>query len=177
MADYYKTLNVKRDASQDEINKSYRRLAMKYHPDRSKSSEDQEKFKEIAQAYEVLGDPKKRAHYDRFGAEGAQNYSANQGSNSNFNQEFHFGDSSQNFEDIFGSFFGEQRAQSQKGRDLSYMLNLTLQEAYHGCTKVINYSCITHCSNCKGKGGLGSKVSCSQCRGSLLVTQRPSGSR
>ena len=127
--DYYEILGVGKDASADEIKKSYRRLAMKYHPDRNKDDADAEsKFKEAKEAYEVLKDNDKRAAYDRFGHEGVRGGPAGGG-----------GFGAEGFSDIFGDVFGDifgggRRGASQvfRGADLGYELKLDLERAVRG---------------------------------------------
>jgi molecular chaperone DnaJ len=163
--DYYEVLGVARDASQDEIKKSYRRLAMKHHPDRNKDDESAEqKFKEAKEAYEVLKDRDKRATYDRFGHEGLQQGG---GAAGGFNTE--------GFSDIFGDVFGDifggggRRGASQvfRGADLGYELKLDLERAVRGDTVTIDVPTQVACEECDGSGaGKGSEpVQCTTCGG------------
>ena len=166
--DYYQTLEVDRNANDSDIKKAYRRLALKYHPDRNpgdKASED--KFKEINEAYACLSDPQKKSNYDQFGtAEGA---------GAGFGGFGGFGDFSSNFgdifEDVFGNIFGDftgrRRARPTKGQDLRYDLELNLKEAVFGTEKKINIPRWENCSTCKGTGakpGKGPTV-CKTCNG------------
>jgi molecular chaperone DnaJ len=165
--DYYEVLGVARDASADEIKKAYRRLAMKFHPDRSQGDSDNEhRFKEAKEAYEVLKDSEKRAAYDRFGHEGVRGTAAGGG--------FSGGDAfSDIFGDVFGDIFGSARRgggrnQVFRGADLRYELELTLEQAVHGDS--VNIEIPTHatCERCSGSGAEpGSKpVNCDHCGGS-----------
>ncbi len=167
MKDYYEVLGVSRDASQEEIKKAFRRLALKHHPDRNagdKAAED--KFKEINAAYSCLSDPEKRAHYDRFGtAEGAGGAGFG-----GFSTGAGFGDI---FEDFFGDIFGggfggHRRQRPAKGNDLRYDLDITLEEAVFGTEKVITFPKLQRCSECSGTGaepGTSPEI-CPGCKGS-----------
>ncbi len=166
--DYYEALNVSRQADADEVKKAYRRLAMKYHPDRNPGdTEAERRFKEAQEAYEVLSDDQKRAAYDRFGHAGV-NVGAGGGADaSGFGGFADFGDV---FGDIFGDVFGQgnRRASSaHAGRDLEYALELTLEEAAFGVEKHIRVGAPRTCGTCNGSGaklGAGMKE-CGQCRG------------
>lgn len=163
--DYYDVLGVERNASEAELKKSYRRLAMKYHPDRNPGdSETEAKFKEAKEAYEVLNDPQKRAAYDQFGHAGlggaAGAGAAGAGSFSDI------------FEDVFGDIFGGGRGGggrggAHRGSDLRYDLELSLEEAVAGTTVKIRVPTRVRCKTCNGSGAKpGSKpVSCSTCGG------------
>lgn len=181
--DYYEVLGVNKKASQEEIKNAYRRLAKKYHPDVNPDNkkEAEEKFKETAEAYEVLSDPEKRAQYDQFGHEGMKNiFGAGGFSWSDFT---HFSD----IEDILSSFFGggrfedfftptgTQRAKRTKrtyrGADLRHDLEITLKEAAFGCEKTITIDRNEVCALCNGSGakpGVGTKQ-CPTCKGSGQV--------
>jgi molecular chaperone DnaJ len=159
--DYYEVLGVSRDASSEEIKRAYRRLAKKYHPDVSKDKSTEEKFKEVAEAYEVLSDPEKRAQYDRFGHMGPE-----QGFDfgpMDFRrareafEEFGFG----GWEDIFDIFFGEgiktsrvrtHRRRAQRGEDLEYKLKLTLEDAAFGTKMRVTVPRYIACDRCGGSG-------------------------
>ncbi|MBL7003950.1 MAG: DnaJ domain-containing protein [Gammaproteobacteria bacterium] len=140
--DYYKTLGVPKDASADEIKKSYRKLARRYHPDINQDAGAEDKVKEVNEAYEVLKDKKKRAAYDQMGADwqhgGASNWAGGRGS-----QGFGGADFSDFFESVFqqqqGAGFGQQRQHRErpKGEDQSLTLDITLEEAFNGGEKVI----------------------------------------
>ncbi len=147
---YYKTLGVERTATADEIKKSYRKLAMKYHPDRNPDNKEAEdKFKAAAEAYEVLGDADKRKVYDQYGFEGLQNtgYSGP----GDFNDIFsHFGDI---FGDLFGMGGGGQRRQGpSQGSDLRYDLQISFMEAVHGVEKELEITKRDTCWTCEGSG-------------------------
>ena len=133
--DYYTVLGLNRDASEDEIKKAYRKLAMKHHPDRNPDKGAEESFKEAKEAYEILSDAKKRAAYDQFGHAGVDP-SAGFGAAGARGAEG-FGGFADAFGDIFGEIFGQQRGGSRgsgvyRGADLRYNLELSLEEAAHG---------------------------------------------
>lgn len=149
--DYYKILGVKKDASQDEIKKAYRKLALKYHPDKNpgdKAAED--KFKEASEANEVLSDPEKRKKYDEVGANwkyyeqmGRQRQQQHAGGGFGFGSGGGFSDFFESFfgagfENIFGQQGQQQRQRTSRGRDLSGDLTISLEDAYHGTTRRIN---------------------------------------
>jgi len=177
--DYYEVLGVARDAAPDEIKRAYRALARRHHPDVAHDKAGAEHlFKEINEAYEVLSDPQKRAQYDRFGS-----VSGPQGG-----ADFGFSGFGPNgFGDIFDMFFGEARGQAQprrsgpqRGSDLRYDLEITLDEAFGGTTKEIQFSHLAQCETCKGSGAQpGSLVAgCERCHGSGVmrtVRQTPLG--
>lgn len=170
--DFYDVLGVAKNASDDEIKKAYRKLAMKYHPDRnpdSKTAED--KFKEVKEAYEVLSDENKREAYDRFGHAGVD---------PNVNMGGHPGggpggaDFADAFGDIFGDIFGGggrgQRSsgpQMFRGADLRYNLDITLEEAAKGSTKTIRVPSWENCETCHGSGAKPgtSPTTCTTCNG------------
>lgn len=165
MKDFYELLGVPKDASDADLKKTFRQLAMKYHPDRNPGDKaSEEKFKEINEAYSCLSDPQKRAHYDRFGTtEGA---GAGYGP---FASGTGFGDI---FEDIFGDFFGafgggQRRARPTKGNDLRYDLDITLNEAAFGTEKTIDFPRWEDCAECKGSGSEPGKspTVCPACKG------------
>lgn len=174
--DYYEILEVPKDADEGTIKKSYRKIAMKFHPDRNPDNKDaEEKFKEAAEAYEVLSDPDKRARYDRFGHAGMQGQQGYHSAES-MNMEDIFSQ----FGDVFGdspfeSFFGNrsgQRAQGQKGSNLRIKLSLTLEEVEGGVKKTIKVKKRKTCSTCKGSGAKdGAVKNCQTCGGSGFVRQ------
>ena len=137
--DYYDILGVNKSASKDEIKKAYRKLALKYHPDKTKGDKSsEEKFKEASEAYHVLSDEKRKTNYDQFGhaafesggGQGFGNFDFG-GSFSDIFEDF-FGD------DIFGSSRGSRRKSSNRGNDLRYDINIDLEDAYKGTSKKIN---------------------------------------
>ena len=146
--DYYKILGIDRNASKSDIKKAYRKMAMKYHPDKNNGDSDSEiKFKEASEAYEILSNDNKRSHYDRFGTTD----NSFSGSSDGFNMDDIFSQ----FNDIFGGGFGfnRQRNETKKGSDLRVKVSLTIQEIIHGCNKKIKYKRKNKCSNCNGQGG------------------------
>lgn len=170
--DYYEVLGVKRDVSQDELKKAYRRLAMKYHPDRNPGDKKgEEKFKEAKEAYEILSDPRKRAAYDQYGHAGV---SAGAGGGAGgFNFSDIFGDIGDIFGDIFGGAHGSgnRRTQAQRGADLRYVLELSLEQAIHGITKEIQIPTLAMCEECNGSGARkgSNPVTCTTCDGAGQV--------
>lgn len=164
--DYYKLLGVEKNASDAEIKKSYRRMAMKFHPDRNKDNpgQSEQKFKEIKEAYEVLSDPKKRSAYDQFGHAGVE---ASMGGGPGFGGAESFSDI---FGDVFGDIFGggaRQRSSVQRGSDLRYNLELTLEEAVGGTEATVKVPVLVACGDCNGSGAQkgSSPVSCTTCHG------------
>ena len=160
--DYYDTLGVKKDASQEDIKKAYRKLARKYHPDLNPGDKSAEhKFKEINEAYEVLGDPKKRTEYDQFGRspyEGGPGYEGFR--TYDYGDAFDFG-----LGDIFSDVFGRRaRPETLKGHDIGIGLDLSLEEAFSGVTKTITFNREAACPTCHGSGAE-SSVSCDVCKG------------
>jgi len=169
---YYEILNVSRGATEEEIKKSYRRLAMQCHPDRNPGNrEAEEKFKEAAEAYEVLSDPQKREIYNQYGHEGL--------SSSGFRGFSGFEDIFSSFGDVFGDIFGfsngrtRSRTSARAGADLRYDLQITFMEAAFGLTRDITIEKLERCHECGGSGsapGTAPEV-CSRCRGRGQVTQ------
>src|SRR5258708_37084396 len=145
--DYYKLLDVARTATEADIKKAYRRLAMKYHPDRNPDPESEHKFKEAKEAYEILCDPQKRAVYDQFGHAGLAG-----GGGGAFRAGRAFGDI---FGEMFGDIFsGGQRGRSQgfRGSDLRYALELDLEQAVFGTDTEIQIPSLAEGKTCKGSG-------------------------
>jgi molecular chaperone DnaJ len=172
--DYYEVLGVEKTASVDDIKKSYRKLAMKYHPDQNKEPGAEEKFKELSEAYAILSDEQKRSQYDRFGHAGTQGYTeADMYNNINFHDIFsgmNFGDSDNLFDMFFG---GRSRSQGGRGSDLQYDMEIDFKEAVFGVEKEIVVPRMENCETCHGTGAKpGSKVdTCPNCRGSGQVRQ------
>lgn len=168
--DYYKILGVEKNASADEIKSAYRSMAKKYHPDLNRDNPDAAaKFKEVNEAYEVLGDETKRRNYDQFGsADGAQGFSGFGDGMGGFNFSGGFGDI---FGDIFSAFGGGGRAQSARGEDINVSLTITLKEACEGVTKSIKVTKIDKCPDCSGTGAKNGKeyTTCPDCHGSGRV--------
>ena len=169
--DYYQVLDVPRTASEADIKKAYRRLAMKYHPDRNPGDHTaEEKFKEAKEAYEVLCDAQKRAAYDQFGHAGVEGMRG-AGGGQGFDPRDAFGDI---FGDVFGDIFGvgrRGRSQVFRGADLRYELELDLEQAVFGDTVNIDFTTLAECGDCGGSGSSkGSKpVTCETCRGAGQV--------
>jgi molecular chaperone DnaJ len=171
--DYYEVLGVSRNASDEELKKAYRKLAMKYHPDRNKGSQEtEEKFKEAKEAYEILSDQQKRSAYDQFGHAGLGGAGFG-GAGGGFNFNDIFGD---DISDIFSNIFGGRRGgggrnQAQRGADLRYNLDLTLEEAIHGTTAEIRIPALLACEECKGSGAKKgtSPTRCETCEGAGQV--------
>ncbi len=172
---YYQILGINKNATTNEIKRAYRSLARKYHPDINpgdKSSE--EKFKEINEAYEVLSDPDKRQKYDRFGEQwqyAEQFVRPEQGSIKwDFSQGGRAFESS-DFGSIFGDLFGDLGTSfragqyTRRGQDLSYPVEVTLEEAYHGCQRTIQLQEDNPCTACGGTGRVGRRA-CAMCNGS-----------
>lgn len=172
--DYYEILGIPKSASADEIKKAYRKLAVKYHPDKNPGDKSaEEKFKEISEAYEVLKDDKKKAMYDQYGHAAFQGTSSSSGS-----YQGGFQDPFDLFREVFGggrsggifdSFFGgsSRSYEKQRGSDLRYDLEITLEDAFAGISKTIEYRRNITCSHCKGSGtkpGTQPKT-CTHCRG------------
>ena len=158
--DYYDVLGVSKNSSKEEIKKSYKNLAKKYHPDLNKTKDAEGKFKEISEAYAVLSDDNKRRQYDQFG-------------HSTFNQRYSEEDifRGAHFEDIFGDMFGDNvfemffggGRRPRRGRDLRYDLTLDFEEAIFGCEKDIEIVKNVKCEDCNGDGG--ELDVCSECNG------------
>ena len=174
--DFYEILGVAKNASGDEIKKSYRKLAMQYHPDRNPGDKESErKFKEATEAYENLKDDQKRAAYDRFGHQ-AQNAGGGGGARGGQGFEgFDFSDIFSNFSDIFGEMGGQRqgkkRSAAQPGSDVRYNLEISLEEAFRGVSQKISFTILCSCDTCKGNGAQGGEkpVECSTCKGAGKV--------
>lgn len=176
--DFYEVMGVPKTASTAEIKAAYRKLAMQYHPDRNPNNKEaEEKFKEAAEAYEVLSDPQKRKQYDQFGHQEAGGGFSHQDINMN--------DIFKNFEDIFGDMFGAQQNQRRRsnkkpgpvpkrGHDLGKRLSITLEESFLGVSKEIKIYRFVSCETCKGKGFPEDAVvsACPECQGTGQIDYR-----
>ncbi|TSC96439.1 MAG: hypothetical protein Athens101426_359 [Parcubacteria group bacterium Athens1014_26] len=186
MKDYYKILGIEKNATPEKIKEAYRKLAHKYHPD--KSGGDEKKFKEINEAYQTLSDQNKRAQYDRFGNAygGGNNYGGQNpfsdfgfsaGGGSAFDGDFNFSQNGVNFdnfsdlgdifETFFGGFGGGKRRAYQRGADLEIIQEITLEDAFIGITKKINFETFAVCKKCGGAGYFEKEsfTPCSNCGG------------
>ena len=169
--DYYQVLDVPRTATEADIKKAYRRLAMKLHPDRNPDDhEATDKFKEVKEAYEILADAQKRAAYDQFGHAGVEGMRG-PGTGQGFDPRDAFGDI---FGDVFGDIFGagrRGRSQVYRGADLRYELELSLEQAVFGDTANVEFATLAECSECSGSGSAqGTKpATCDTCRGAGQV--------
>ncbi len=174
--DYYEVLSVTREASEEEIKSAYRKLAMKYHPDRNQGNEEaEEKFKEVAEAYEVLSDSQKRQRYDRFGHEGVGGAGSG-----GYDMHFDLSDALRTFMeegfgfgDIFGNATRSRRDRRERGRDLQITLKLSLEEIVTGVKKNIKINKLIQCKTCQGSGSKpGTQPStCPTCRGTGEIRQ------
>lgn len=169
--DFYEVLGVSRSATPDEIKAAYRKLALKYHPDRNPGNKEaEEKFKEAAEAYEVLSDEKKRKTYDQFGHAGM---GAGFGGHGPHGTHMNMDDIFENFGDVFGDIFGQRRArrkngpEPERGHDLYKDIAISLKESYTGAKQEIGYYHFQTCDLCKGKGTkAGTKPqTCATCKG------------
>ncbi|MEE4302303.1 MAG: molecular chaperone DnaJ [Pseudomonadales bacterium] len=171
--DYYEVLGVAKDASEGDIKKAYRRLAMKYHPDRNPDDAEAEaKFKEASEAYEVLADPEKRGAYDRFGHAGVDPSAMGAGFG---------GAGAGSFSDVFGDIFGDifgagggrggRGPRTQRGADLQYTLEVDLEQAVRGDEVTIRIPALVACETCDGSGAKPgtSPVTCTDCGGAGQV--------
>ena len=177
--DYYEVLGVNKDASEDDLKKAYRKMALKYHPDKNPGDKTaEEKFKEVAEAYDVLKDPNKRASYDRYGPQAFENNGMNSSWSNGGGNPFDI------FREVFGhTGFGDffnfgsrngsaSRSTKQAGQDLQYNLKISLQDAFNGIEKTLKYNRTVPCSECKGSGATpGSKnVTCQTCHGTGVLS-------
>ncbi len=179
--DYYEVLGVDKNASQAEIKSAFRKMAKKYHPDINKEEGAEAKFKEVGEAYSVLGDEQKRKQYDQFGHAAFENGAGgnpygNYGGFSGF-QGFEDIDLGDIFEDMFGGGFGfssrrgTKKNRARKGDDTLVRVNLTFEEAIFGCKKELKLDLDEDCDNCNGKGGFDEKT-CSTCGGTGRVVSQ-----
>lgn len=169
--DYYEVLGVKKDATEAELKKAYRKMAVKYHPDQNPGDKEaEEKFKEVNEAYEVLNDPEKRAQYDQFGHAAFEQ--GGMGGGGFYGQGFDMGD----LGDIFSSMFGfgggfgggsTRKNGPRRGRDINVNIQLTFEEAVFGCKKEISVPIADECDTCHGTGAKeGTHAeSCPKCNG------------
>ncbi len=186
--DYYKTLNVSKDASDADIKRAYRKLAAKYHPDRNKAADAEQQFNQVGEAYEVLSNSQKRKMYDTYGTTNFQQGQQAQPSQSggapqdweNFQTVFDMGNFSDAFGGIFGNLFdqdprmrGNRSQRSQEvGEDREVTVDLSFETANDGGDITIEYERYNSCSDCKGSGSLtGKMVTCQQCGGSGMQRQ------
>lgn len=176
--DYYEVLGVDKSASEDEIKKAYRKIAIKYHPDRNPGDKEaEEKFKEAAEAYNILHDPKTRQQYDQFGFNGP-NMGGGFGGFGGFESTMNMDDIFSMFGDIFGGHGfggfggGQRRPQQHRGSDLRLKVKLTLEEINTGVTKKFKVRKDIHCPHCNGSGAeAGSqKEPCPTCHGQGYIT-------
>ena len=179
--DYYEVLGVDKTASEDEIKKAYRKIAIKYHPDRNPGNKEaEEKFKEAAEAYDVLHDPQKRQQYDQFGfagQSGAGGFGGFGGASMNMDDIFSmFGDIFGGHAGGFGGFGGfgggQRRPQQHRGSDLRLKVKLTLQEISTGVTKKFKVRKDVVCQHCHGSGSAdgGASETCPTCHGSGVIS-------
>jgi len=164
--DYYKTLEVNKDASEQEIKSNYKRLAMKWHPDKNPNNRDEatQKFNEISEAYNVLKDPTKRKTYDNFGDAGLDENSGGMGGFGGFGNFDPFS--------MFKNFFQKENDVP----DIQIPIKMTLEEIYAGTKKKVKFSRYSLCKPCKGKGAIGDTVECKQCNGKgINISRTPMG--
>lgn len=174
--DYYKTLGVSKDATDEEIKRSFRKLAKQYHPDVNKEPGAEEKFKELGEAYAILSDPQKRKTYDQFGSAAFENGGAGAGGAGFGGFDFNDIDLDSILRDVFGggfggfsSFGGSSRSRgSKRGSDVRAEVDLTFEEACFGCEKDITLNLKSACDKCNGKGGFKEKT-CNTCGGRGVV--------
>ncbi|HAJ90790.1 MAG TPA: molecular chaperone DnaJ, partial [Rhodospirillaceae bacterium] len=176
--DYYKILGVEKTASEDELKKAYRKLAMQYHPDRNKDdpAKAEEKFKEINEAYDTLKDPQKRAAYDRFGAAGVNGMGGMGGGAGGFGGAGLGSAFSDIFEDMFGEMMGgagggRRSSGPLRGSDMQFSLDITLEDAFKGKDAKLKIPTVSTCPDCKGSGSAdgGKAEKCPDCGGAGRV--------
>ena len=174
---YYEILKVEKDADKSTIKKAYRKMAMKYHPDKNPNDKKaEENFKAINEAYQVLSDDKKRAIYDRYGKQGIENMGQGyNGFSSGFSSSFD--DLGSIFEEMFNSGFASHSQRERKtynyNLDTEILINLEFNEAVFGCKKTINFKYKTACKSCKGNGAKDGKLSiCKTCNGQGQIHTR-----
>lgn len=165
--DYYETLGIGKTASDDEIKKAYRKLAMKYHPDKNPGDKKaEEKFREATEAYEILQDTQKRAAYDRYGHAAFTQQQQGGGGHPGFSGGGFGGSFADIIDEMFGGAFNGG-PQNQSGSDIRYNLDITLEDAYKGKNAAVKFTTYVGCSSCKGSGGeAGSRpTNCTACHG------------
>jgi len=173
---YYEILSVSRDADKSTLKKAYRKMAMKYHPDKNPGNKEaEENFKHVNEAYQVLNDEEKRSIYDRHGKQGLEGHGQGGGRSSGFGG---FDDLGSVFEEMFGGGFGggsqrRERKTYNYDLDTEIQIDLEFNEAVFGCKKDVNYNYKTACKKCKGTGAKGGKLStCNSCQGQGQVHMR-----
>lgn len=165
--DYYEVLGVTKNSTPDDIKKAYRKLAIKYHPDKNPGDKDaEENFKELAEAYDVLSTPEKRSEYDQYGHAGKQGQGFN----------FNFGGFNFDFNDFASGFFGNMRSKEpviEKGGSIRLKFPLSLEEMYTGVKKKVRFKKYVSCQDCGGKGheSNGSIAVCPHCHGTKMITE------
>lgn len=172
--DLYKTLEIDKNATQEEIKKAYRRLSKKYHPDVNKDPNAESKFKDISNAYEVLSDTTKKSNYDNYGSTNGNPFGNGQGFGGH---GFDMQDIFENFGDIFGNRGGRQQKRQSRGSDLRMKVVLNIDEILKGCMKKLKYKRHVKCKPCDGKGGT-DVVDCLVCNGQgqrIVVQNTPFG--
>lgn len=168
--DYYEILEIPRTSDKESIKKAYRRLALKYHPDRNQDNKEAEnKFKQINEAYQVLSDDEKRSIYDKYGKSGLENSGFDTRGFGDFFEDF--GDIGSIFEGVFGGNFGFKKQQNNFEADSAINLTLTFKEAIFGCKKEINNTYKQYCKTCNGSGAK-TKRKCAECNGKGKVYSR-----
>jgi molecular chaperone DnaJ len=178
--DYYETLEINRDASQEEIKRAFRKLAFEYHPDRSKIPDAEKKFKEASEAYAILSDPEKRRQYDASGFEGIKEQYKEEDIYNRKNFQDIFSEFGFDANDLFNRFFGggfnfqQGQPESNRGRDLEAQIEITLEQAAFGTELEVTLPRMKKCTKCGGSGiEPGSQlITCPKCRGSGRIAHR-----
>ena len=170
---YYEILKIEKNADKSTIKKAYRKMAMKYHPDKNPDDKEaEENFKAVNEAYQVLSDDEKRAIYDRYGKQGLEGHGTSSGGGFGG-----FDDLSSIFEEMFNSGFASHSQRERKtynyNLDAEILINLEFNEAVFGCKKTINFKYKTACKSCKGNGAKDGKLSiCKTCNGQGQIHTR-----